>query len=299
MSSTGQYSENLESALTYADLLLTEPVSPPPYSASGLAAENVGGNCSFQTGGNPKSSNYHVENNFVYLHLQRQNDRQSNFAWSSQEPQVTFKEKPLLGVRIPYECTDSQKRSTDTENGPTPGPSSARPNSSGTQKPKRVRTAYSAHQIVRLEKEFCTDKYLCRRRRIEMAVELNMTERQVKVWFQNRRLKFKKEEEQRASSPSSTNSQTKSRIQTVRPKHHSVTKRQVGHDICMTEAIPKNQSEDNASCIQHQSSQNTLDYHPVQFRQNKPWYQLYLNTDWADAYLFNIHVDASNSLPSL
>lgn len=64
---------------------------------------------------------------------------------------------------------------------------------------KKTRTVFSRHQIFYLESAFDAKRYLSSTERSEIASTLNLTETQVKVWFQNRRNKWKS---QLASDPS-------------------------------------------------------------------------------------------------
>ncbi|XP_035215424.1 homeobox protein engrailed-1-B-like isoform X1 [Stegodyphus dumicola] len=57
---------------------------------------------------------------------------------------------------------------------------------------KRPRTAFSAEQLSRLKQEFQENRYLTEKRRMDLARDLKLNESQIKIWFQNRRAKLKK-----------------------------------------------------------------------------------------------------------
>lgn len=56
-----------------------------------------------------------------------------------------------------------------------------------TKKPRKARTAFTDHQLNQLERSFERQKYLSVQDRMDLAAALNLTDTQVKTWYQNRR----------------------------------------------------------------------------------------------------------------
>ncbi|CAG2104965.1 unnamed protein product [Medioppia subpectinata] len=74
------------------------------------------------------------------------------------------------------------------------------PSFNGYRKPKRIRTAFSPGQLLRLEEIFERNRYVVGCERKQLARDLNLSETQIKVWFQNRRTKHKREKHQQNGS---------------------------------------------------------------------------------------------------
>ncbi|MCJ8732624.1 hypothetical protein PDJAM_G00213550 [Pangasius djambal] len=99
---------------------------------------------------------------------------------SSQEEKSNTAEAPVSSPELPHKEAKECKTDTPTSNWLT------------AKSGRKKRCPYTKHQTLELEKEFLFNMYLTRERRLEISKSVNLTDRQVKIWFQNRRMKLKK-----------------------------------------------------------------------------------------------------------
>nr|XP_023695210.1 NK1 transcription factor-related protein 2 isoform X1 [Paramormyrops kingsleyae] len=97
---------------------------------------------------------------------------------------------PFEGV---HEASDTHTCYTDTPGTDDSSRQKRRRSEHGCTKPRRARTAFTYEQLVALENKFRATRYLSVCERLNLALSLSLTETQVKIWFQNRRTKWKKQ----------------------------------------------------------------------------------------------------------
>ncbi|XP_055930673.1 homeobox protein Hox-B5a-like isoform X2 [Argiope bruennichi] len=114
-------------------------------------------------------------------------------------------------------------------------------------KRKKARTTFTGRQIFELEKQFEIKKYLSSSERADMAKLLNVTETQVKIWFQNRRTKWKKlenisnaEAAEHKHAPDKSGSGTKGKSSKSSKNSTKINSNTVAHPNTESSATPTN-----------------------------------------------------------
>ena len=85
-------------------------------------------------------------------------------------------------------CQNSNWLFADDEN----SPNSSTRETAAQRKQRKARTAFTDYQLQTLERSFEKQKYLSVQDRQELAAKLNLSDTQVKTWYQNRRTKWKR-----------------------------------------------------------------------------------------------------------
>jgi hypothetical protein len=113
----------------------------------------------------------------------------------------------------------------------------------GDKKTRRKRTAFTNNQLIELEKEFLSKKYLSLSERSMIARELSLSEIQVKIWFQNRRAKWKRVRTGNFQNFNSNNKETNNRNTTDNNECVDKPKIVVPIPIHVNRLIEKNQRD--------------------------------------------------------
>ncbi|XP_030048033.1 homeobox protein notochord [Microcaecilia unicolor] len=117
----------------------------------------------------------------------------SVYMYRGRQPPTPQQQQLLWLQRAQCQCSDAKCKQKGLEGSPCKAGPPLPPWRPSACKMKRVRTVFTLDQLEQLEKEFLKQQYMVGTERVDLAAKLNLTETQVKVWFQNRRIKWRKQ----------------------------------------------------------------------------------------------------------
>ncbi|XP_076853028.1 homeobox protein Hox-B1a isoform X1 [Brachyhypopomus gauderio] len=168
------------------------------YQSAGFGAPNVGPNYGSLAGAYGGAQSAVPAAPYQHHGCEGQ-DHQRLFSQGTYADLSSCQEKETGSDQIPGKTFDWMKVKRNP-------PKTAKVAEFGLGPQNTIRTNFTTKQLTELEKEFHFSKYLTRARRVEIAATLELNETQVKIWFQNRRMKQKKREKEGLAPASSTTS---------------------------------------------------------------------------------------------